>query len=178
MTNSPSTRKSQQQRLATIISAHLAEFDTIFPTQEDCVEEIYSRSEEILLKCQQCFSEDIDKPYGARVATCNVCKKRNFLTAGTFFHGMKNARDWLFAIWLIGRGVSVSSSAFHEATDYSQSSALNLFNKIATVVDCRSFICLSLYIRQAQPADSGESSSAARARRNRKRRGLTNAKGR
>ena len=135
MTNRQSTSKSHRERPVNSLVPYLAEFDALLPTEEDCVEEIYSRSTEILFQCQRCSSEIIDKPHGARIARCTACRKWNFLTAGTFFHGMRNAKDWMFAIWLIERGIAVSSSAFHELTGYSQSSALILFKKIATVIE-------------------------------------------
>ena len=134
MTNTPSRLKLQDGFPAASFALLWAEFNILFPTEQHCLEEIYRRAAQELLKCRWCESQDIEKRLGDRVVRCRRCKKETWLTAGSFFHRMRSAKAWLAAIWLMERGVIVSSSGFHKLVGIAQSSALELFKKIATVI--------------------------------------------
>ncbi|MBY0359364.1 MAG: hypothetical protein K2W82_15285 [Candidatus Obscuribacterales bacterium] len=75
----------------------------------------------------------MEKEYGARVGSCKRCKKRIWLTGGTFFNHIRAAKPWLLAIWLIEQRIIISSSRFHRLAGVAQSSAHNIFKKITTV---------------------------------------------
>ena len=111
------------------------QFTAEFATEADCLEELYRRAaEEGLLKCRSCGSADIQRKYGARVGRCRGCKKQTWLTAGTFFHRMREARPWLAAIWLMEHGVSFNSMRYQKLVDIAYSSALSIFKKVTTVI--------------------------------------------
>lgn len=111
-------------------------FNTEFPTEEDCLEELYTRAaEEGLLKCRSCGSEHLDRTHGSRTARCRRCAKETWLTAGTFFHRIRQARPWLAAIWLMEHGVSLNSARFQRLVQIAYSSALAIFRKVSMVLD-------------------------------------------
>ncbi|MBY0360089.1 MAG: hypothetical protein K2W82_18955 [Candidatus Obscuribacterales bacterium] len=112
----------------------IRQFDKKFPHERDCVEELYRRiQKEQHLKCFNCRNK-IKKEYGKRMTKCEHCHKEIWFTAGTFFNRIKLARPWLIAFWLIERGLLLSSSGFHRLIGIAQSTALNIFKKIMTVV--------------------------------------------
>ncbi len=138
MTSIPSVRENAAGSPATkqaILAFFWTRFNTEFPTEEDCLEELYRRAaQEHLLKCRNCGNADILKNYGERVINCRQCKKETWLTAGTFFNRIKHARPWVAAIWLMEHGISLSSSKFQKLVGIAYSSALNIFKKLTTVI--------------------------------------------
>lgn len=118
------------------VIAVLQKFDARFPTEKDCMEELLRRlSKERFIKCRYCGSRDFERQYGNRIIWCKHCRKKTWVTGGTFFHRMKTARPWLVAIWLMESGIVLSSSKFHKLVGTAQSSALHIFMKITTVVE-------------------------------------------
>jgi len=112
-----------------------AQFNAEFPRETDCLEEVYRRAAEWgIIKCHHCGNTDVERNYGDRVIKCRSCKKKSWLTAGTFFHRMKLARPWLAAIWLMEHGQSISSSKFQKLVGVAYSSAWNIFKKLTTVI--------------------------------------------
>lgn len=106
-----------------------------FPTEKDCLEEIYRRAKDVeLLRCHYCGSKEIARECGKRVYTCQRCGKESWFTAGTFFHHMKIPRAWLGAIWLMEHGQSINSSKFHKLVGIAYSSALKIFKKLTMVI--------------------------------------------
>ncbi len=117
------------------LSLAWAEFNARFPTEDDCVDELCRIfCENGLLKCRYCGLSDPQRDRGDRVFRCLSCYKKTWFTAGTFFHRVRSARHWLAAIWLMERGLVLSSSKLHEVTGISQSNALNILKRIATVI--------------------------------------------
>lgn len=117
-----------------VIDVLLQQFNSRFPTEKDCLEELYRRADaDKIFCCRYCGSLKIEKRYGDRVGKCPQCKKKIWFTAGTFFNQIRAARPWLLAIWLMEQGVIISSSKFHKLADIAQSSALNIFKKVTAV---------------------------------------------
>ncbi|MBY0357560.1 MAG: hypothetical protein K2W82_06115 [Candidatus Obscuribacterales bacterium] len=118
-----------------ILNVLLRQFNAKFPTEKDCLEELYRRAKvENVFCCRYCKNKKIEKKYGDRVGKCPRCYQRTWFTGGTFFNRIRTARPWLLAIWLMERGVVISSSRFHKFAGIAQSSALNIFKKIMMVV--------------------------------------------
>lgn len=114
----------------------LREFNAKFPTEKDCMEKLCAllgASE--FIKCRYCGSLDIKRSYGSRVVLCNTCGRKTWITGGTFFHRIRTARPWLMAIYLMESGIALSSSKFHKLIGIAQSSALQIFKKITTVLE-------------------------------------------
>ena len=104
-----------------------------FPTEEDCLEEIYRRAA-LGAKCPHCQGTNMYRSYGQRTSFCLTCKKPSWCTANTFFHRIRTARPWLTAIWFMEHGLSVNSFRFHQLVGIAYSSALNIFRKITTAI--------------------------------------------
>lgn len=116
----------------------LQQFDVLFPTEKDCIEELYKRAnEEGLSKCRYCEKQTIERQYGERTVWCTDCRKKTWITSGTFFHGIRAVKPWLAAIWFMENGIILSSSKFHKMIGIAQSSALNIFKKVTTVLEQR-----------------------------------------
>ncbi len=112
-----------------------ARFNRQFPTEKDCLEEIYKiANSRQLFRCHHCGTSAIDRGYGSRMMTCKHCKKVSWITAGTFFNRMRVAKPWLFAIRLMEDGLVISSSKLHKLTGIAQSSALDLLRKLTVVI--------------------------------------------
>ncbi|MBY0358400.1 MAG: hypothetical protein K2W82_10405 [Candidatus Obscuribacterales bacterium] len=117
-----------------MLNALMLRFNTQFPKEEDCLEELYSKAvPEHVFRCRYCKSPELNKKYGDRTGSCRQCKQITWFTGGTFFSHIRAARPWLAAIWLMEQGVIISSSRFHKLVGIAQSSALHIFKKITTV---------------------------------------------
>lgn len=111
------------------------QFESQFPSEEDCWRELYRRLEANgQVTCGHCGGIDLDEDPQARVRKCRGCNKKTWLTAGTFFNRMRKARPWLAAIWLTEQGVVISSLKLHTLVGIAQSSALYILRKIAMVI--------------------------------------------
>jgi len=111
------------------------EFNQLYPTEKDCCEELYKKAQlENLLNCRSCGSQPLLKTCPERVFRCHNCKKKRWLTGGTFFHRVRLIKSWLAAIWLTERGAILTSTKFQKLLNIAQSSALNILRKIRMVM--------------------------------------------
>lgn len=132
----PEPKDEMPAKKEAILACLWAQFNNQFPTEEDCLEEVYKRANDGgMLKCHHCGNKDIERDYGQRTFTCLSCKKTSWFTAGTFFHHMKLARAWLGAIWLMDHGQTISSLRFQKLAGIAYSSALNIFKKLTMVIE-------------------------------------------
>lgn len=86
------------------------------------------------LKCHTCHSAHLDLHEGNRTASCLLCGRTSYLTAGTFFHGIRRAIDWVRAICLLEEGVPFSANMFACLTGMSPSSVAAMLTKLWIVV--------------------------------------------
>ncbi|MBY0357933.1 MAG: hypothetical protein K2W82_08015 [Candidatus Obscuribacterales bacterium] len=113
----------------------IVEFNKRFPTEKDCLKELYRRIYgKKLLKCRYCGSDNIERLRRSRIAKCKSCYKKLWFTSGTFFNRIKLAKPWLIAIWLLEHQIVVSSSRLHKIAGIAQSSALSILKKLTTVI--------------------------------------------
>jgi len=111
------------------------EFVELYPTEEACREGLYSRAaDDGSLNCRKCGKSLWQEGVSDRNVRCRNCSERNWITAGTFFEDARSIRPWFAAIWLLERGVVLSSSQLHELLDIAQSSAHNMLLKISAVM--------------------------------------------
>ncbi|HEY9680750.1 MAG TPA: hypothetical protein V6C86_04140 [Oculatellaceae cyanobacterium] len=66
---------------------------------------------------------------------CKKCYLQTSITVGTLFERIRRVEPWLAAIWLMERGVALTSSAFHRLVDIAQSTALVMLRKIRLVLE-------------------------------------------
>ncbi len=85
-------------------------------------------------KCHKCHSVHLDLHEGDRTATCLLCGKINYLTAGTFFHGVRRPADWVRAICLLEDGIVFSASMFSSLTGMALSSVSSMLSKLLIVL--------------------------------------------
>src|SRR6185503_3530286 len=98
-------------RAATAVLETWSEFSTRFPTEEECLEELWRRAAEFgLLRCRSCGCKQLATMRPARVIKCRKCNKEIWFTGRTFFHRMRRVRPWLAAIWFLEHGVVLSAS--------------------------------------------------------------------
>ena len=117
------------------IHACWSEFNELFPNDKDCLEELYRRIDASSIgKRQCCLTANVQEQDGGRSVKCKSCGQKTWLTAGTFFHRIKRPKAWLGAIWFMEHGLILSSSRFHKLASIAQSSALQIFKKIAMVI--------------------------------------------
>ncbi|MBX9938257.1 MAG: hypothetical protein K2Y32_03345 [Candidatus Obscuribacterales bacterium] len=111
------------------------EFNSEYPDDDSCWRSIFSEMKRSgLLRCKKCGSEEVSISADFRVLSCTLCKRDSRATAGTFFHGVKKIRAWLFAIWIVDNGFYVSSKWLASAVSVAQSSALHIIKSALVVV--------------------------------------------
>lgn len=123
------TNQEQEMRFSELWQ----EFNSTYPDEAACVETI-CKALHGELKCKNCGSSRIHRHYGQRVGRCSDCKTDIYITAGTFFHGIRTFRPWLAAIWLRERGIAVRSTMLVALLPIASSSAWHLLKKIDFVV--------------------------------------------
>lgn len=105
-----------------------AEFCTLYPTEESCLEALQDKfSDPALWMCQYCHSTAIETIKGSRVGRCLQCRKPYWFTSGTFFHKIKKIRAWMGAIWLFENGYISSAFAYSQLAQVAQSTAQRIF---------------------------------------------------
>jgi hypothetical protein len=119
----------------TILKSLWQQFNSKFPTEEDCVAEL---SRQLFYphgaRCPNCLSQDIILRQFGRIFKCGYCKKTTWVTARTFFERIRSARPWLGAMWLMDHGLSFSALRFHKLAGIAYSSALNMLKKLRMVI--------------------------------------------
>jgi hypothetical protein len=111
------------------------QFNIEFPTEEACLQALSARIHpDGMIKCHHCRLTSLPENFHSRALVCRMCKRRCWLTAGTFFQRIRYARPWLAAIWLMEHGLSLSSSKFHKLLGIAYSTALSIFKKLTIVI--------------------------------------------
>lgn len=114
----------------------LDSFNNEFPDDSACWTAVLSELKEAgLLDCRRCYSSSIEISKTFRTFVCLECKKKHQLTAGTYFHGVRRIRAWLFAIWTIDQSFYVSSNWLSKALFLSQSASLHILKTALVVVE-------------------------------------------
>jgi len=115
---------------ATTLYSCWREFKHLFPTEQACVEQLRRRLK-TRSRCSACFNRISRKTKGARFVKCQFCFRKQWLTAGTFFHRIRQLRPWFAAIFLFERGVSFNAFQFHNLVGIAYSTAFSILKKIA-----------------------------------------------
>jgi hypothetical protein len=108
-----------------------SEFEISFPNEEACMEKLCQEIQRVLgNKCRKCNSDKRNRPFGSRRVRCCSCGARYSLTAGTFFNRIRNARPWVFIIFVLERVGKVNIAAIMEFAGCAYSSTWQMFHKI------------------------------------------------
>lgn len=114
----------------------LDSFSEIFPDDQKCWEHLLDKMVlSGLVRCWGCSDLKLEISPCFRKFRCLICKRSYFTTSGTFFHGVRKIRAWMFAIWIIEHGFYVSSKWLAQAISVSQSSALHILKTVLTVAE-------------------------------------------
>jgi len=117
------------------LQAAWQDFCLLFPTTASSVEYLYNMAEaEGPIKCQYCNTEGLTRNIGGRSSYCNRCKRSTWFTSRTLLDHVKNPRAWLATIWLLERGLHISSNGLAQVLGISQSTALNMLKKVKLVI--------------------------------------------
>ncbi len=116
----------------------LNRFNELFPDEATCWTAVIEEFGRLgLLACKHCLSESVKLVDGFRKYRCDECRKKSQTTAGTFLHGVKKIRAWLFAVWIVDNGFYVSSKWLGQAIGVSQSSALHIIKSAMLALEIR-----------------------------------------
>lgn len=115
------------------ILALFEEFEERFPSEDDCVEGLYSCLIDGDAVCRHCDSSATSRAPGSRVIDCLCCGKRTWFTAGTFFERIRSVRPWLLAMWILERGGALSAAVLKRLSGMAYSSAYVLLKKLSMV---------------------------------------------
>ncbi len=112
------------------------EFDAEFPSEEHCVDAIFSAlCPDGGIACRICNTKIFKREFGARYITC--CGKRSWFTAGTCFHRIRKIRAWYCTIWLLDRGAILNSSILHQVLSVALSSAWKILMSLSSCLESR-----------------------------------------
>ncbi len=117
------------------ISLLKEQFDQEFPTEEDCVEEVFKHLfPDGKLICRSCSTYTSGRKYGCRFARCPSCRKKIWFTAGTFFHSAKKIRLRFAIAWMLDHSAVLNSFSLHKLFDVSISTAWCGLQEVSTVL--------------------------------------------
>lgn len=129
--NCDDSSESRAQR----VSALIAEFERNYPTEQDCLTELFRLARIADRPCRFCNHPELEKSYGSRAGKCHSCNRITWFTAGTWLHHIKKAKARLAAIYLAENGEYLSSPAFARAFKTSQSSAFVILRWLSLVIE-------------------------------------------
>lgn len=136
MPNEP--RDPPQQITATPqdpLAWYMEEFLKDYPTEQDWVDALCKfDNPNRHYSCKRCSAHGLER-IDARTLQCPNCKTKLRLTAGTFFEGIREPKNWLFTIWLYERRIKINAFRFANFLHASYSATWKMFQKIAMVVD-------------------------------------------
>jgi len=116
-----------------VLDFYWQKFKRKFPNEDLCLKRL-GKVIVIGKKCRFCGNTISHKASGARLIRCQFCLKKQWFTAGTFFHRIRRARAWLAAIFLLENGVAFNAFQFHRLLGIAYSSALFILKKLSVVI--------------------------------------------
>ncbi len=110
-------------------------FNEEFPSEAHCNRSLWMRTtDEPVPLCGWCQEPNHRFQFETRFFLCGSCGKKTWIFAGTFFEKIRRPRAWLARIWLLERGIVLSSSEFSELLGIASSTSQNIFKKITMAV--------------------------------------------
>ena len=125
--------KSRTEKLSerrAYLQSLLQAFDSLYPTNEDCFEELFRIARSGTVQCRHCNGTNLSRERGARFFKCLDCKRNTYLTAGTFFARIRAIRPTLFSICLMEVGLEFNSSEMCWLTGVSYDTAWKMSKKL------------------------------------------------
>lgn len=128
--NSKETNQERMIRLEQLKELYFK----LYPTNEHCWSELFRMSNPDKKECPECGSEKVKLEDDGREIRCLDCDATQRLTAGTFFHRVREIRAWFGAIWLMENGAIFSAYWFHKAFGIAYSTAWMIQKKLSKVL--------------------------------------------
>lgn len=129
-------RSSKQPKVTSSreeIDLAVANFFELFPTAADCEEVICNAvaPDGVICECGNLVTE---RELGKRMVRCPRCKKKIFVTADTFFHGVKRPVAYCLGTYLLSEGIAVSANYFAKCASVASSTGGVILHEISDVV--------------------------------------------
>ena len=159
--------KSRTERLSerrAYLQSLLQVFDSLYPTDEDCVEELFRIARCGTVQCRHCNGTRLRRERGSRFFKCLDCNRQTYFTAGTFFARIRAVKATVFSICLMEVGVEFNSSEIHWLTSVSYDTAWKLSKRLSIVIRSRmnkydlvsSSEFVKLFARRSSQTPAGE----------------------
>ncbi len=118
-----------------LLCASWAAFRNELPTFQACVASLQEMTElDGKLRSPCCFELQPEGTYGERNYKCPKCKQLVWVTAGTFFDGIKDPITWRGAIWLYEEGLTPTATDLERLSGASYSSCWEICRKLNMVI--------------------------------------------
>jgi hypothetical protein len=102
--------------------------------KDDALEAICQSLEKVSgTQCSNCGGKT-RRAYGSRIKVCLVCNRKGSVTAGTFFHNMREPVAWVRGLGAFDRGLVCSKAELKRITSLASSSAGDMFNKLTKTI--------------------------------------------
>lgn len=131
-----SVRSSNQPKVTSTkeeIDLAVASFFELFPTSADCEEAICIAVAPHGVICE-CGTLLTNRNFAERTVRCTRCKKKNFVTADTFFHGVKKPVAYCLGTFLLSEGIAVSANYFAKCASVASSTGGVILHELSDVV--------------------------------------------
>lgn len=118
-----------------LLSVSWAAFRDDLPTIQACVASLQGIIElDGKLRSPCCFELQPEDTFGERNYKCPKCKQLVWVTAGTFFDGIKDPITWRGAIWLYDEGLTPSATDLQRLSGASYSTCWEICRKLNMVI--------------------------------------------
>lgn len=133
MSTSHSSKKPKVTSTREEIDLAVGNFFDLYPTSADCEEVICNAVAPDGVTCE-CGNFVTEREFGERTIRCPRCKKKIFVTADTFFHGVKRPVAYCLATYLMSEGIAISANYFAKCASVASSTGGTILHEISDVV--------------------------------------------
>jgi hypothetical protein len=124
---------AESERELLLAEMELRKFNRLRPDEASCIKDLYQRLtgsfEAVCRNCGGKRTKEIDE----RSFLCLTCHKRIWYTADTPFFKFKKIRPWLFAQWLLKKGIKLNGSQLAGLVKISKSTGNCIMRKVETL---------------------------------------------
>lgn len=130
-----SKKSKAQETTEDPLALEMELFSRVYPTAQAQVDELCRVDDpDREYVCKRCGAHGLER-IDARTMLCPTCHTKTWLTAGTFFEGIRDPMHWLFAIWLFERRVQINANRFANFLGASYGAIWKMFQKMGMVLD-------------------------------------------
>lgn len=115
------------------IDAAFLRVKSTFPTRSHYFEVICQFVAPDGVRCE-CGVMNTQRKFGERTLRCRGCNVKIFVTANTFFHGVKRPEAYITALFVLSVGIAISDNEFAKRVGIAQSTASSVMYEVADAV--------------------------------------------